>query len=184
LIMADPNQGWGTAQDTIELMHRRFPTTPNLAIEQPVMYHDIVGLEQITRAIPQKVIADEALQHLPSIIDIVSRRVADMTSFKLGKCGGFYKAMQMVRISEAANVPVRIDWTQGSHLLDTATGHLHACVRLAACDPGMDYQLRIKDKPVAEGGVKVENNQFVMPDQPGLGLTVDEDVIKHLSQRK
>ena len=184
LIMADPNQGWGTAQDTIELMHRRFPTTPNLAIEQPVMYHDTVGLEQITRAIPQKVIADEALQHLPSIIDIVSRRVADMTSFKLGKCGGFYKAMQMVRISEAANVPVRIDWTQGSHLLDTATGHLHACVRLAACDPGMDYQLRIKDKPVAEGGVKVENKQFVMPDTPGLGLTIDEDVIKHLSQRK
>jgi hypothetical protein len=33
----------------------------------------------------------------------------------------FYKALQMMRIAEAANLPVRIDWTQGSALLDT--GH-------------------------------------------------------------
>lgn len=184
LVIADPNQTWGTAKDTIEILTRRFSGVANLAIEQPVQFHDIKGLSAITQAVTQKVIADEAIQNLSTMIEIASQRVADVVSLKLGKCGGFYKALQMMRIAEAAGLPVRIDWTQGSALLDTATGHLHAAVRLVACDPGMDYQLRIKDKPVAGGGAVVRKGRLVMPDGPGLGLTVDEKLIRRLAQRR
>lgn len=184
LVIADPNQTWGTAKDTIELMLRRFAGIANVAIEQPVMYHDLKGLAAITLAVPQKVVADEAIQNLATMIEIASRRIADMVSLKLGKCGGFYKALQMMRIAEAAGLPVRIDWTQGSALLDTATGHLHAAVRLVGCDPGMDYQLRIKDRPVCEGGAVVKQGRLVMPDSPGLGLTVDERLVRRLAQRR
>lgn len=184
LVIADPNQTWGTAKDTIEILLRRFAGVPNLAIEQPVMYYDLDGLAAITRAVPHKVVADEAIQNAATVIQIASHRIADMISLKLGKCGGFYKALQMMRIAEAAGLPIRIDWTQGSALLDTATGHLHAAVRLVGCDPGMDYQLRIKDKPVAEGGAEIKNGKVVMPDSPGLGLTVDEKLLKRLSQRR
>ena len=184
LVIADPNQMWGTAKDTIELLVRRFAGVANLAIEQPVPYHDLKGLAAITQTVPQKVVADEAIQNLATMIEIASHRIADMVSLKLGKCGGFYKALQMMRIAEAANLPVRIDWTQGSALLDTATGHLHAAVRLVGCDPGMDYQLRIKDRPVKEGGAVVKKGTLVMPDGPGLGLTVDEKLIRRLAQRR
>jgi L-alanine-DL-glutamate epimerase-like enolase superfamily enzyme len=184
LVIADPNQMWGTAKDTIEILTRRFSGVANLAIEQPVIYHDLKGLASITAAVPQKVVADEAIQNLATMIEIASGRYADMVSLKLGKCGGFYKALQMMRIAEAANLPVRIDWTQGSALLDTATGHLHAAVRLVGCDPGMDYQLRIKDRPVKAGGVVLKNIKLVMPETPGLGLTVDEKLVRKLSQRR
>jgi len=185
LVIGDPNQTWRTAKDTIDLFLRRFPGVPNVAIEQPVMYFDLKGLESITRAIPQKVVADEAIQNLATMIEIAGHAVADMVSLKLGKCGGFYKALQMMRIAEAAGLPVRIDWTQGSHLLDTATGHLHAAVRIVGCDPGMDYQLRIKDKPVKEGGVTWNGKgHIVMPDTPGLGLTVDEKLVRELARRR
>jgi L-alanine-DL-glutamate epimerase and related enzymes of enolase superfamily len=86
LVIADPNQTWGTAKQTIELLNRRFPRTPNLAIEQPVMYHDLNGLAAITQAVPHQVVADEAIQDLPTVIEIVSRRIGDMVSLKLGKC--------------------------------------------------------------------------------------------------
>lgn len=185
LVIADPNQMWRTAKATIDLMTRRFPGVGNLAIEQPVMYFDLRGLEAITQAVSQQVVADESIQNVATMIEIASRRVADMISLKLGKCGGFYKAMQMMRIAEAAGLPVRIDWTQGSHLLDTATGHLHAAVRIVGCDPGMDYQLRIKDQPVSEGGAAMDGEgRIVMPETPGLGLVVDEKLIKKLSQRR
>jgi L-alanine-DL-glutamate epimerase-like enolase superfamily enzyme len=92
--------------------------------------------------------------------------------------------MQMMRIAEAAGLPVRIDWTQGSALLDTATGHLHAAVRLVGCDPGMDYQLRIKDLPVKEGGAIIKKGKLVMPETPGLGLVVDEKLVRRLAQRR
>lgn len=185
LIIADPNQMWRTAKATIDLMTRRFSGVGNLAIEQPVMYFDLRGMEAITQAVSQQVVADESIQNVATMIEIASSRVADMISLKLGKCGGFYKAMQMMRIAEAAGLPVRIDWTQGSHLLDTATGHLHAAVRIVGCDPGMDYQLRIKDQPVSEGGATMNRDgRIVMPEAPGLGLVVDEKLIKKLSQRR
>jgi L-alanine-DL-glutamate epimerase-like enolase superfamily enzyme len=184
LVIADPNQTWGTAKDAIGILTRRFSGVANLAIEQPVHFYDLNGLAAITQAVTQKIIADEAIQNLSTMIEIASRRIADMVSLKLGKCGGFYKAVQMMRIAEAAGLPVRIDWTQGSHLLDTATGHLHAAVRNVGCDPGMDYQLRIKDKPVAGGGAVVRKGRLVMPEGPGLGLTVDEKLIRRLAQRR
>ena len=183
LIMADPNQTWGTAKDAIELLLRRFAGVRNLAVEQPVMHYDIKGLAAITKAVPQKIIADEAISSLQAMVDIAANRVADMISIKLGKCGGFYKALQIARIAEAASMPVRVDWTQGSRLLDTATGHLHAAIRLVGCDPGMDYHLRIKDEPVAEGGAKFDGGRCELPTGPGLGLTVDEALIKHLTGR-
>lgn len=184
-VIADPNQMWGTAKDTINLLDRRFRGTGNLAIEQPVWGHDLDGLASVTQAVPHRIVADEAIQNLATMIRIASGRYADMVSLKLGKCGGFYKSVQMMRIAEAAGLPVRIDWTQGSHLLDTATGHLHAAVRIVGCDPGMDYQLRIKDRPVREGGVTQDKDGcFVMPAAPGLGLTVDEKLIRKLSQRR
>jgi len=92
--------------------------------------------------------------------------------------------MQMMRIAEAAGLPVRIDWTQGSALLDTGTGHLHATVRNVGCDPGMDYQLRIRDRPVSDGGATLDSlGRVMMPTAPGLGLTVDEKLVRELSQR-
>ena len=185
LVIADPNQTWATAKDTIELLLRRFPGVPNVAIEQPVMYYDLKGLAAITQAVPQKVVADEAIQNVATMVEIAAGRIADMISLKLGKCGGFYKAVQMMRIAEAVGLPVRVDWTQGSALLDTATGHLHAAVRNVACDPGMDYQLRIKDKPVKEGGATLDGKgHVVMPDTPGLGLVVDEKLVRELSRRR
>ena len=185
LVIADPNQMWGTAKDTINVLDRRFRGVGNLAIEQPVWGHDLNGLASITQAVPHKIVADEAIQNLSTMVRIASGRYADMVSLKLGKCGGFYKAVQMMRIAEAAGLPVRIDWTQGSHLLDTATGHLHAVVRNVGCDPGMDYQLRIEDRPVKEGGVMQDRSgHFVMPDAPGLGIKMDEKILKKLSQRR
>lgn len=185
LVIGDPNQTWRTAKDTIDIFLRRLSGVPNVAIEQPVPYYDLNGLAAITRAIPQKVVADEAIQNVSTMIEIAAGGIADMVSLKLGKCGGFYKAQQMMRIAEAAGLPVRIDWTQGSALLDTATGHLHAAVRNVGCDPGMDYQLRIRDRPVSDGGAGLDSlGHVLMPSAPGLGLTVDEKLVRELSQRR
>jgi L-alanine-DL-glutamate epimerase-like enolase superfamily enzyme len=52
LVIADPNQLWGTAKATIEVLLRRFPKVPNLAIEQPVMGAGLKGLAAITQAVP------------------------------------------------------------------------------------------------------------------------------------
>jgi L-alanine-DL-glutamate epimerase-like enolase superfamily enzyme len=76
LVIADPNQMWGTAKDTIEILLRRFSDVANLAIEQPVMYHDLKGLAAITQAVPHKVVADEAIQNLATMITIASQRIA------------------------------------------------------------------------------------------------------------
>jgi L-alanine-DL-glutamate epimerase-like enolase superfamily enzyme len=182
LVVADPNQTWGTPKATIDLLQRHFWGVPNLAIEQPIEGHDVAGLELITRAVPHRIIADEAITSIKSAFDIASQRAADMVSLKLGKNGGFFKAIQMMRIAESAGLEVRVDWVQGSRLLDTATAHLHACVRMVGCDPAVDYHLRIKEDIVAEGGVQLTSEGVDVPEGPGLGIVVDEQMVKYLQR--
>jgi len=183
LVIADPNQTWGTPKNTIDLLERHFRDIKNLAVEQPIHFSDLPGLKLITRAVSQKVVADEVASSIPVTMDIAHERAADMISLKLGKNGGFYKSIQMMRIAEAAGLEVRVDWTQGSRLLDTATAHLHACIRLVGCDPAVDYHLRIKEDPVVEGGVKLTDNGASVPEGPGLGITIDEDLVEYLRNK-
>ena len=89
-----------------------------------------------------------------------------------------------MRIAEAAGLEVRVDWTQGSRLLDTATAHLHASARLVGCDPAVDYHLRIKEDIVAEGGIRLSSQGVEVPQTPGLGIIIDEDLVNHLRDRK
>jgi L-alanine-DL-glutamate epimerase-like enolase superfamily enzyme len=184
LVMADPNQTWGTAKATIDLLQRRFNGVPNLAVEQPIPGSDLTGLEMIARSVCHRVIADEAATSVPIVLEIATRHAADMISLKLGKNGGFYKALQMMRIAEAAGLEVRVDWVQGSRLLDTATAHLHAAVRVAACDPAVDYHLRVKDDFIAEGGVQLTSDGAEVPEGPGLGIVVDEEKVERLRQKR
>ena len=115
-------------------------------------------------------VADEAIQNLATMIEIASRRIADMVSLKLGKCGGFYKAVQMMRIAEAAGCRCA---STGHRAARFSTPRPATCTPrcgLVGCDPGMDYQLRIKDRPVKEGGVTSNNKgKLVMPEDAGPG---------------
>ena len=170
-VIADMNQRWGAAKNSILMAHSLLAGYSNLYFEQPVHYADLAGMATIRAAIPYPVIADESATGPEVLIDIVRRQAADMISIKLARVGGLYPAMQMLTIAEAAGIEIRTDTAPNGHIGDTATAHLAACVRIP--HPVSDGWTWFTPD-VVSGGVQLGGDGVIrISEAPGLGIDVD-----------
>ncbi len=184
MVVADANQTWGNSKKIIEMLTHRLQGVTNFALEQPVYFQDLNSLERITKSVPHTIIADEAAFSVSAVFEIARRQAADMVSIKLGKNGGIYNAIRCIHLAEAAGLDVRIDWVQASRLVDTAGAHVHANVKKVGLAPALDYHLRIAEEIVKEGGITINRGVVSLPEAPGLGVELDDELISSLSKRR
>lgn len=134
-------------------------------IEDPVVYHDYDGLKHITDNIRQSTCAGEVFQQPHEFRWLLERRCSDyvMIDQDLGLTG-FLRVAQM---AAAHGCPVV------NHLAPETLSHV-----IAAMPNGLIVGLVPWGQPLFVEPLKVENGELLMPQSPGLGLTLDEDVLK------
>jgi L-alanine-DL-glutamate epimerase-like enolase superfamily enzyme len=114
------------------------------------------------------------VQHDADLILMISQDVADGIGLKISKSGGLTRGRRHRDIAIAAGATVSVQDTVGSTIAFAAVAHLGATVpeRYLRCvldNRGMvDVQTADFDAPIIDGGILV-------PDRPGLGLTVHQD---------
>lgn len=165
-LTIDANQSYAP-KDAIRAIRGMAPHVIDL-VEQPVHELDLHGLAQVTRAVDVPVEADESAQTLEDVFRLVSERMVDSVSLKLGKLGGLRRAQQAAAICEAGHVKCRIGATVGSRIQAAAGLHF------IAATPNMDYACelaefaRLLDDPAA--GLEVDNGHLRVSDEVGLGI--------------
>jgi L-alanine-DL-glutamate epimerase-like enolase superfamily enzyme len=134
-------------------------------IEDPVASHDLDGLRHITDTIQQHTCAGEVFQHLHEFRWLLERACSDyvMIDQDLGLTG-FH---QIARIANVYGCPVV------NHLAPEVLSHA-----VAAAPNGLIVGLVPWGQPLFTEGMKIENGELVMPQAPGLGLTLNEDVLR------
>ena len=104
---------------------------------------------------------------------LIQLNACPLFNIKLGKSSGFYKAMKIVSLAEAAHIHMQIGGFMESRLGMTAAAHL-ALVSpyIRYCD--FDTPLMFTQDPVT-GGIQYKPNGIIeVPDAPGLGAAIDE----------
>ncbi|MEA3342205.1 MAG: dipeptide epimerase [Chloroflexota bacterium] len=167
-LRPDVNQGWGDADTAIGAIERlrRF----NIEwVEQPVAARDLAGLAAVKAAVDVPIMADESCHTPADALAIARQEAADIINIKLMKCGGIYRAMQILAIAEAAGLPCIVG-SMGESSIGSAAGmHLVAAkAGIVACeligplflqgDPATGY-----DADVGAGWARVS-------EKPGLGV--------------
>jgi L-alanine-DL-glutamate epimerase-like enolase superfamily enzyme len=171
-LTIDANQSYDP-KDAIRAIRRMGAYNIDL-VEQPVHQLDLVGLRQVSQAVDVPVEADESAQTLEDIFRLVSERIVDSVSLKLGKLGGLRKAQQAAAICEAGHVKCRVGATVGSRIQAAAGLHF------IAATPNMDYACelaefaRLLDDPGE--GLEVENGRLRVPDGVGIGVQLRSPV--------
>jgi L-alanine-DL-glutamate epimerase-like enolase superfamily enzyme len=137
-------------------------------IEDPVAYHDFEGLKLVTESIKQRTCAGEVFQHPHEFRRLIDGRCSDnvMIDQDLGLTG-FLKVAHMAGIHGCPVI---------NHLAPEVLSHA-----IAAVPNGLIVGLVPWGQPLFTEGMKVEDGELVMPQAPGLGLTLDEDVLKSCS---
>jgi galactonate dehydratase len=166
---------------------RRLEDHRPLFIEEPLLSEQMDELAELTRGTSIPVALGERLYDRWDFKRVLERRAADIIQPDLAHAGGISEVRKIAAMAEAYDVAVAPHCPLGPLALA-------ACFQVAACTPnvvlqemsvgihyntgGYDLASYAKDKSVfdvAEGFVNV-------PTGPGLGVEVDEDMIREVSK--
>ena len=122
--------------------------------------------------------ADESLTGSHAAMEMVKRKAADVFSFKMTKLGGLINARHVYFLAHTAGVAAYIGC-----MIETSLGTA-AYLQFGASIPYLAYCCELwgpemlKDD-IAVNPIEFEKGQVLIPTQPGLGVTVDEEKVKH-----
>lgn len=176
-LRCDVNMGWDVngALANMPALAREGVTS----FEQPLAADDLEGAARLVRETGLDVMADESLNTRASLERIVATRAFTAINARISKCGGLVATLARCREAVTAGIWVQIGCQVGESSLLSAA-HLHLCAEfrdmrhaegcfgklLLAEDPASPLlQMRLGGRPPR------------LPGAPGLGVTVDPDVI-------
>jgi len=174
-IRVDVNQGWGNAATTLQGLRAMKDLNIDW-LEQPVDSEDIDGMVEIKSKSDVTLMIDEGLRGVREMREIIAKRAADKVNIKLMKCGGIYPAMKLAVMAEMAGIECQV----GS-MVESSVG--------SAAGFHVAFSKKIMTSVELTGPLKfskdVGNLHYDVPficlnEKPGLGVDVDEAVIKEL----
>ncbi len=177
-VDADADQSWanpGEVRGSVAaILAARF--YGNLSLEQPLHYLDLEGHAELRETLAIPIVLDESVVSPEAMMQIVRLGAADRIVLKIGRVGGLHNAHQIADICEAAAIGVSVASRPATKLGDAAHCHLAATLR----DPfPVDAQghLRFERTPFV-GGFEIEQGRAILGDAPGLGVDLDEAVLR------
>lgn len=164
----------GLIPETALRMLRALPAGLDFVLEAPcATWRETLSLRQRCDV---PIILDELAQDDADIAKLVALDVADGIGLKISKAGGLTHARRHRDICRAAGLTISVQDTVGSTLSAASIFHMGATVpeRLLRCvlDPRdmVTIQTAEFDAPIVDGGV-------LPPDEPGLGVTINRDIL-------
>ena len=151
------------------------------AAEQLLPQWDVEGLAELARRFNVPIMADESVLSVQDLIDVIKRRAATVVQTKVSKNGGIWWTQKLWTIAAAAGMRIY----PGNH--PTTSVGAASVVQLAAAWSGdlldgpfaMGISGNLESDVVTEP-LRVEGRFAHVPTGPGLGMTLDEAIIKKL----
>lgn len=178
-LRIDANQGW-SVEEAIETLNALAPLGIQHC-EEPVARWNFMHLPEIKKASPIPIMADECCGDEHDAERLIAINACDYMNIKLGKSGGIFKALKIVKLAEAAGIHLQVGAMIESRLAMTAFAHF------ALCSPQIvhfdfDTALMFKEDPVKGGIVYEENGVVKVPDTLGLGAVIDEHWLQQMEK--
>jgi len=145
-------------------------------LEEALPQDDVEGFVELARAVDVTIAAGEGYQTLHDFSDLLSRRALDLIQPDVSKAGGLSETKRIVELARAYNVRwVPHNW---STAINTA-----ASLQLVASAPDA-FLLEFKQEPnpliheLSKSKFEVNKGKLTVPDTPGLGIEIDENVVE------
>lgn len=164
LIRVDANEGWDLEEgkrmcDWLAERNVEF-------VEQPLPADNLDDTAKLREHSPLELVADENCidsEDIPSISDAF-----DGINIKLMKCGGLREAFKMIQMARERQMKIMLGCMIETSVAITAAAILSPLVDYA----DLDGNILASNDPF--DGVKVKDGMLVLPEGPGLGVTLKE----------
>ena len=145
-------------------------------LEEPLSPDDLDGFAQLVAASPTPIATGEKETSRFGFRDLMERGNLRIIQPDIARCGGISEVRRIAALAELRNVRV-IPHCWSSDILVAATLHFLVTQRDA---PWQEFN--VMDNPFKNGLVRnpfrLEAGRLRVPDEPGLGIELDEEVIE------
>ena len=177
VVCGDVNEGWDEARANSFLSQLdgervRF-------IEQPVPRSDQDALLRVAAASPVKVCADESAGSLEAVLGFVGTPIGGV-SLKLIKHGGVTGVMRGAAICATGGLAVNLAGKVVESSI-SAAANLHCAASMDRIDFGCSPANQGVILDVSQSPIVLERGEFAVPNGPGLGVEVDEHLVRRLA---
>ncbi|MDP4262788.1 MAG: dipeptide epimerase [Bacteroidota bacterium] len=178
-LRIDANQGWN-ADEAIKTL-QALGQFDIQHCEEPIPRWDFMQLSKVRQASPIPIMSDESCGDEHDAERLINLKACDYFNIKLGKSGGIFKALKMVKLAEANNIHLQIGAFMESRLAMTAFAHFSLCSPMIE-HYDFDTALMFIEDPVT-GGIKYEKNGVVrVPEVAGLGASIDDSWLRKMEK--
>jgi len=168
-LRIDANQGWDVEEAITTL--KALAAFDIQHCEEPIPRWAFMELPRVRKESPIKIMSDESCGDHHDAERLIQIGACDYLNIKLGKSGGIFNALKIVKLAEAANLHLQVGAFMESRLAMTAFAHFSLCSSLIE-HFDFDTALMFTEDPV-EGGIVYEKNGVVkVPETPGLGARI------------
>ena len=151
--------------------------------EEPVSARNIDALAACRRDIRLPIVTGEELYTKTEFRQVFEMQAADIINPDICNCGGLLELKEIAAMAEAYGVVV------SPHNYNSTTVALAATIQAAACMPNFlitEYFVNFEERAqaVTVKPFEVKNGYIDLPDTPGLGIDIREDVLAQYPYRE
>src|SRR5688500_8946653 len=158
-LRIDANQGW-SVEEAITTLKGLAPFDIQHC-EEPIPRWAFMKLPEVRKESPIPIMSDESCGDDHDAERLIQLGACDYMNIKLGKSGGIFKALKMVKLAEAANMHLQIGAFMESRLAMTAFAHFSLCSPMIE-HFDFDTALMVSEDPVSGGMVYGKNGVVKM----------------------
>lgn len=181
ILRVDANAVMGF-DDALTLLKKIEPYDIDCA-EQMIALWDVDGMATLAKHVSIPLMGDECVSSDHDLLRVIKARAATVIQTKVAKNGGIWHSRKLWILADAAGMRIY----PGNHpSTSVATASV---VQMAAAWPGplLDGPFAVGisgalDTDIVTNPLRVENGAVIVPDAPGLGVTLDDDAIKAMRQ--
>jgi len=176
VVCGDVNEGWSETEaksflDRLDGDRIRF-------IEQPVPRTDRDALLRLAETSAVGICADESAGNLAAVIGFVGTAIGGV-SLKLIKHGGITGVMRGGGICSAGGLAINLAGKVIESSI-SAAANLHCAAAMDRVDYGCSPANQGLVRDVTDSPILLERGWFAVPQGPGLGVEVDEELVRAL----
>lgn len=176
LLLPDANQGWEFA-DALRYCTAVAEVKPGF-VEQPLPRWDMPGMQRLVEASPVLIAGDEGIFDVHDLRAYLEYGAANAVVAKLMKAAGPIGVRELAAVAAGSGIGVHFAGMAGQTSISAAHGaHLAATLPELRYGSGISPQY-LADDIAAEPYHPIEGH-FVVGDEPGTGVEIDEEKLAH-----
>ncbi len=152
--------------------------------EEPRPHYDLEGLAQVSDALTIPIASGENIYSVYEYRDLILRGRVDIIQPDIVKTPGFTTLVKIAIMAESLGIPITCHNTQPTI---STIAHAHFVAATFNVPFKQEYNIEkisIRDEhPILNEPLRIQDGFMDIPDGPGLGVTLDMDIVRTLASR-